>query len=146
MIALLNKRFKEILRLKKGLTLIEVLIALVVTLVLFLALIQSALLSIGSNTRNVLRDEAVSIAEMRMRELRALPFDHVNLTAQSLTDEPLIKRDFRKFTDPVEFTPTVTITDIPAVSPIAKRIDITISWTVPGGESFSHSVSTIKRG
>ncbi len=40
---------------------------------------QTALVSIDSNMINVLRDEAVSIAEMRMNELRNRPFDDFDL-------------------------------------------------------------------
>jgi len=60
---------------KKGLTLVEVLIAMVVLLLVSLAMLQTALVSIDSNMRNVLRDEAVNIAEMRMNEARNILFD-----------------------------------------------------------------------
>ncbi len=45
-------------------------IALVVLLVVSLALMQTALVSIDANMTNILRDEAVGIAEMRMNEAR----------------------------------------------------------------------------
>ena len=60
---------------KKGLTLVEVLIAMVILLLVSLALMQTALVSIDANMRNVLRDEAVSVAEMRMDEARNTAFD-----------------------------------------------------------------------
>lgn len=47
---------------KEGMTLVEVLIAMVVLLLVSLALMQTALVSIDANMRNVLRDEAVSVA------------------------------------------------------------------------------------
>jgi prepilin-type N-terminal cleavage/methylation domain-containing protein len=59
---------------KRGLTLIEVLIALTVSSVVFMALLQTTLLSISQNTRNSARDEAVRIAEMRMSEAKSLLF------------------------------------------------------------------------
>ena len=55
---------------KKGLTLIEVMVALIVLLLVFLALMQTALLSIDSNMINVLRDEAVNIAEEQMSDCK----------------------------------------------------------------------------
>ena len=60
---------------KKGFTLVEVLISLVVLLLVSLALMQTALVSIDSNMINVLRDEAVGIAEMRMDGARNTAFD-----------------------------------------------------------------------
>ncbi len=59
---------------EKGLSLVEVMIALVVLLFVSLALMQTALVSIESNTKNSLRDEAVSIAEGRMSEAKQLTF------------------------------------------------------------------------
>lgn len=47
---------------KEGMTLVEVLIAMVVLLLVSLALMQTALVSIDANMRNVLRDESVSVA------------------------------------------------------------------------------------
>ena len=64
---------RTVLKNNKGLTLVEVLLSTVITLVLFLALMQSALLSIEMNTKNALRNEAVSIAEERMRVARNIP-------------------------------------------------------------------------
>src|SRR3990172_4640679 len=60
-----------------GFTLVEVMIALVVLLFVSLAMMQTALVSIDSNMINVLRDEAVRIAEERMSELRNVPFDNL---------------------------------------------------------------------
>lgn len=62
---------------EKGLTLVEVMIASVIVLILFLALMQSVLLSINMNVKNQLRDTAVNIAEERMRELRSMDFDPI---------------------------------------------------------------------
>lgn len=59
---------------KKGVSLVEMMIALVILLLVFLALMQTALVSIDSNMINVLRDEAVTIAEMRMDEARNTAF------------------------------------------------------------------------
>ena len=59
---------------KKGFTLVEVMIALVVLLLVFLALMQTALVSIDSNMKNNLRDEAANIAAMRMEQARNLQY------------------------------------------------------------------------
>jgi len=149
-IAMLNKRFKEILRLNKGLTLIETLIALVVTLVLFMALMQSALLSIGINTGNVLRDEAVRIAEERMTELRNLPFNHADLVQTGgFVDEGDILRNVRNIQNH-PFNQQRRIIDLPAGSPTAKQVEMLITWewkekTVASGNPYTHSISTIVR-
>lgn len=77
---------------KNGISLVEVLIALVVLLLVSLAMMQTALVSIESNMVNVLREEAVSIAEMRMNDTRNLRFtdsvdEVVNDIADSIADD-----------------------------------------------------------
>lgn len=62
---------------EKGVSLIEVMIALVVLLLVFVGLLQAALLSIDSNMRNIIRDEVVKIAAEKMEEARSMPFDNV---------------------------------------------------------------------
>ncbi len=137
--AMLNKK-RPLKKSSTGLTLIEVLISLVITLVLFLALMQSALLSIDSNTTNLLREEAISIAEERMRELRDLSFAGLgNVATTPFT------REFRNF--PVDYFVTVTVT--PAGTD-AKQINVLVEWewkekTVASGNPYTHSISTIKR-
>jgi len=67
-----------VLRDNKGVTLVEVLIAVVITLIVFMGLIQASILSIGVNMRNDLRDEAVRLSSDIMSQLRAAPFDDIN--------------------------------------------------------------------
>ncbi len=62
---------------EKGASLVEVMIALVVLLLVFVGLLQAALLSIDFNMRNIIRDEGVKIAAERMEEARSMPFDNV---------------------------------------------------------------------
>lgn len=133
---------------KKGMTLVEVLIALVVLLLVFLALMQTALVSIDSNTRNILRDEALSIAEARMTDLRNRPFDDALLadTGGVFVAEAGISRNFRGFA--VTFTPLRRIADLGAGDD--KQVDITIRWdwkenTFANGNPYTHAISTILR-
>jgi prepilin-type N-terminal cleavage/methylation domain-containing protein len=76
---------------KQGFTLVEILIALTILLLVSLAMMQTALLAIGANMQNVMRDEAVRIAETRMNEARHLRFDEsatqlVSDTADGIAD------------------------------------------------------------
>ncbi len=108
---------------KKGLSLIEVLIASTIVLILFLALMQSVMLSINVNIKNQLRDEAVNIAEDRMRTLRSLDFDDNNLTGSTtgvthtnlelVAGEPIMykEKSFRNM-NPVKFFITHTVKNL----------------------------------
>jgi len=127
---------------KKGFTLVEVLIALVITLVLFLALMQTALLSIDSNMTNVLRDEAVGIAEGSMNEARNTAFD--SLTAGALL--PPVTRNMRNI-PAFRYEVTRTITNLGTDN---KQVAITVTWewkekTVANGNPYTHAISTIVR-
>jgi len=126
---------------KKGLTLVEVLIAMTVLLLVSLAMMQTALLSIDSNMVNLLRDEAVNIAELRMSEARNTSFD--GLTAGSST--ATVNRNFRKIAT-VPFSVTRTVTDLNTDN---KQITITVTWewkekTVANGNPYTHTITSIR--
>ena len=157
-----------VLKNNKGVSLVEVLIALIVSLILFLALMQSALLSISMNTKNVIRDEAINVAEERMRLLRGLPFDEAELqdTAGVFIDDfdkdetvlcngetrahNTFCRNFKNFELP--FTSEKKIKDIPdTATATAKQIEIRIKWdwedhTEANGNPYTHTITSIKRG
>lgn len=124
---------------KKGVSLVEMMIALVILLLVFLALMQVALLSIDSNLKNELRDEAVNIAEQRLTNLRNKPFTDGALNAGAAPDNPTpVTRYFRNI--PADFNLTHTITD----NITSKNITVSVGWTWKG-ENFTHTVTTIKR-
>ena len=128
---------------RKGVTLIELMVSLVILLIVSLALIKTQSLGLSTNVKNQLRDEAVNIAEMRMNQLRSLPFTdtliHADLTATAGVTEVAVRRNFRGFF--IDFTPRRTITNI---STDAKQITITVSW-IYSGQTNTHGIMTIMR-
>lgn len=151
---------------KNGMSLIEVLISMLVTMILFLALMQTSLLSISQNTRNSLREEAVSVASERMRDARNMDFDDIltdtgALPAADCTADivgkcggngVVIDRNVRNLpgpaagTDPALFDfctcmlvppPAAGVTDF-------KQVNIFVGWEWQG-EEFSHAVSSLVR-
>lgn len=128
---------------KKGMTLIEVMVALVILLIVSLALMQTALLGISMNLRNSLRDEAVNIADMKMNELRALPYTYAYTDPQlsatgGLVSGPTVTRNIRAAA--VGFTLSQNITDISD----SKQITILVSWNFKG-QPYSHGITSIMR-
>ncbi len=153
---------------KRGLTLVEVMIALVVTLVVFLALMQTALVGIDSNMRNILRDEAVSVAAIRMNEARNSPFtsivsdagsplsDYDSSCASGCNDCPTgfstgkcRCRDVRSIPK-FNFCTNLTCQELGGDGNCAtddsdnKQVNITVGWKWKG-ENYTHSISTILR-
>ena len=121
---------------KKGFTLVEVMIALVVLLIVFMGLIQASLVSIDQNVRNEVRDEAVRIAAEYMTRTRATAFSPGNATAP---DPPpildtyiafdVINRNFRNMF--VTYTVERSVQNLDAEN---QRIGIRVTWTYKAGE------------
>ena len=123
---------------KKGLTLIEVMISLVVLLLVFLALLQTALVSIDSNMTNVLRDEAVNIAEEQMNIARNTSFDILALGTTDVSPPPRSIRNIAAFT----YTVTRTISNVKTNSSIQVVITVTWNWK---NNPYTHTISAILR-
>jgi len=137
---------------KKGVTLVEVMIALVILLLVFLALMQTALVSINANMNNVLRDEAVSIAEQRMNEARSIPYDTLLSDAAAIptpndcpttfTTGGRVQRNFRNIMNK-DFCTHMTVTTLGAAGD-ARQVNIQVIWSWKG-EAFSHTITTLIR-
>jgi len=127
---------------KKGVSLVEMMIALVILLLVFLALMQTALLSINSNMNNLLRDEAVSVAEQHMIAVKNTPFDNVTATAGFVSDTRADINDTRAFRDfSIIFIPQRQVTDQGIDN---KQVDILVRWTWKG-ENYTHSINAVLR-
>ncbi|MEW6569833.1 MAG: prepilin-type N-terminal cleavage/methylation domain-containing protein [Nitrospirota bacterium] len=151
----------------KGFTLIEVLVSMVIVLVLLLGLVQAALLSIDNNLRNVLRDEAVRIAEQRMN---GVLIDKYNNEYTGLRDERFndlvqtnwtctagdISRNFRSMTR--DYAVCWQITDIQdSLGNVnVKILGVAVGWDykgevpvaqrpAPTNKEYQHMLSTIVR-
>jgi type IV pilus assembly protein PilV len=134
----------------KGVTLVEVMIALVIFLIVFTGLIQTALLSIDGNVRNVMRDEAITIANGEMDRLKTLPFSDPDLTAGTTCPSTPITRNFRNISKNYYICRIVTDLD---AGPNTKGIEVVIGWDhkketaaqSPTNKEFQHSISTVRR-
>jgi len=143
---------------QKGVSLVEVMIALVILLIVFIGLIQASLLTIQANVRNSARDEAVRITADQMDRLRAASFDDMNRdgiadadplnytiiygTAVTTTTRPDLRRQLRGTT--VDYTVTVSICGAScALNGDNKRITVTTGWSRQG-ENFTHEVVTVR--
>jgi type II secretory pathway pseudopilin PulG len=144
-----------------GFSLVEVMIALCVLFLVFMGLMQSALLGIDSNMRNILRDEALRIAAERMEEAKNLPFDDVISDAgiahtftgpcdEDPINDPsypvLVERDFRNIID-FPYGTRMTVFDYgPAPPPPieTKRITVTVRWEYRD-TCFTHRIVSLRR-
>ncbi len=147
-----NKLMEE-----NGVTLVEVLISMVILLLVFTGLIQASLLAIGTNARNLARDEAVRVAAEYMTETRALPFMHADLTAPNPNPGGCAAADWNDYASTVPTALpanavrnfrnlTVTYNVDRCVSDLDtenKQVGIRVRWTdARSGEALTHTILT----
>lgn len=149
---------------KRGVSLVEVMIALVVLLLVFMGLMQTALMSIDHNMRNILRDEAIGIGSMEMEQARSEPFTSMVSDTNSLSaggcavaDCPTgfsatgvcVLRDVRNISG-FKFCTNVSCTELGGDGDCStddsdnKRLNITVGWKWKG-EDYRHSIATLRR-
>lgn len=127
----------EILKNNKGFTLIESLVALVILAIILLGLLTGLMVAIDMNTRNILRDEAVKIADKYAEICRN---DITKCT--SSTEE----RQFRNFKEEYNIDITIDNPTITSGSNInVKIVTITVKWQYRGKE-YSHTIKTAVGG
>ena len=68
-----------------GMTLIEVLVAMAIVFIVFLGMSSAGLVVLDQNIKNSQRDEAVSVAEMEMQEVRNTPFSVLTLATDNVS-------------------------------------------------------------
>ena len=130
---------------KRGVSLVEVMIAMVISLLVFFAVMQTALVGIDANMRNVLRDEAVNIAEMRLQEVRSVPFaslesEHPPPVQRSIRNvTPLFTFDAERWVDEIDGDRN-TATDDGDI----RRVIVTVTWQWKG-QTFTHTATTIRK-
>jgi len=128
---------------KEGMTLIEVLIAVVITFIVFLGLSGSGIFVLNENIKNSLRDEAVSVAAMVMdNNVRNIPFDSLVDNTALPPPSPVV-RHIRGLTVNYVVTRTVTPLDINNL-----QVSINVTWTrttYNQTNSYNNTVTTIVR-
>jgi len=128
-------------RAQGGLTLLEVMIALVILSIGLLALSGMQITSINANGSGFKSTTAVSLADQRMQQLKNLSFSDPSLTAGAHAETPLkVSVGTSDGVHGVVYNRSYTVTDS---SPIAgvKLIAYTVTWTDGG----THSVSLMTR-
>lgn len=117
----------------KGFTIIEALVAIVILTVLLLGLLSAFLTTYEYSTRNLIRDEAVKIANEYAEKYRNMD---VTTIPTSLTET--VNRKIRNGN--VQYTVEVASTDL--ITGKIKQITIKVSWTYKG-KTYTHQIKSI---
>jgi prepilin-type N-terminal cleavage/methylation domain-containing protein len=153
---------------KRGFTLIEMMLAMVIILIAMLGLYKSVVVSIDSNVKNVIRDEGTRLAEEVINLIRVIPYNNIvpagnavpvtwtdadwdtalpALAAQGYT--PPITRDLRNMS--VEYEIIVRVTEN---ANTFKQVNVVVGWDHRGeistvghvtGKEYEQSVTTLVR-
>jgi len=114
---------------RKGFSLLELLVALLILAIILLGILGALSLSYKKNLQNVLRDEAVRIAQEAMESFR---------NDGACLPSPLI-RQVRNYDAPFSITCNSTTVSNSTVLP--EQLIVTVSWEDPGGRG--HSITMV---
>jgi len=121
----------------RGFTLLEVLVAMVITLVGLLGLLQSVNIATEHNVRNQMREEALQIAEDNIANLRARPFERLS-TATGWGPRPVAGRFLGTGKN---FVLTRWATTMPNSDAVELRVRV--GWSYKNVSS-NHEVRTVR--
>ena len=127
-----------------GMTLVEVLVAMAIVFIVFLGMSSAGLVVLDQNIKNSQRDEAVSVAEMEMEDVRNIPF------ATIANDNHIATRKIRGLNVAYNVVRTVANPDgtTPATDPNNRRVTISVTWNRIENQqtrTYNHTVLTIVR-
>jgi prepilin-type N-terminal cleavage/methylation domain-containing protein len=120
-----------------GFSLVELMVSMVILLFVALAMMQTAMVSMNNNTRNVLRDEGVRIAGEKLNYLRLIPTDDIVANEDNVTGT--LDKQIRNFT--VVYSITNTVEELAANQ--AVKIDVKVEWTWRN-QTFDSTLSSIR--
>ena len=127
-----------------GMTLVEVLVAMTIVFIIFLGMSGAGLVVLDQNIKNSQRDEAVSVAEMEMQQVRNTPFNVLT----SATDNVSVSIDnvFRQIRGlNVNYGVWRTVNHLDANN---LQVSIRVTWNRIENHqtrSYDHTVLTIVR-
>lgn len=126
-----------------GMTLVELLVAVAITFIIFLGLSNAGLVVLDQNIKNSQRDEAVSVADNVMQQVRNIPFD--NLVLGTTPDN--VFRQIRGINQQYSVTTTVAAID-PLNAAVGRQVTVNVAWSrFEYGQlkPYSHQIMTIVR-
>jgi type IV pilus assembly protein PilV len=117
-----------------GFTLVELMVAMLITLVGLLGLLKALQVSMEANASNQLRNEAVSVGEQAMSFQKTRPFDQLS----SSHPPPVFSRIRAgrvQYQVDVAANPPASLTD--------KLITVKVSWNYKG-VNYTHEVRSVR--
>ena len=123
---------------QQGFTLVEIMIALLVFMVVMLGVAGGLIQAIRANRGNVVRDEALRLAEEELNRLKGERFSvfgtSADLTATGFPPDPAAIQDIQVTIrgGTVPFERLSEIIDMGTFATALKRIEVVVGWNDPG--------------
>ncbi len=119
-----------------GFTIVELMVSMVIILFVALAMMQTAMMTMEANARNVIRDEGVRIASEKLNELKTVV--EANLAARDGTTKTG-DRNIRNMN--ITYTVKYRVTTLAANE--AARIEVKVQWSWRQ-QDYDATLSTIR--
>lgn len=127
-----------------GMTLVEVLVAMAIVFIVFLGMSSAGLVVLDQNIKNSQRDEAVSVAEMEMQQVRNTLFSTLTLAPDNVSVSiDNVSRQIRGLNMNYGVWRTVNHLDVKNL-----QVSIRVTWNRIENQqtkSYDHTVLTIVR-
>ena len=120
---------------QQGFTLVEIMVAMLVFMVIMLGVAGGLLLSIRNNKGNVVRDEALRVAEDELNRLKAEQFSVFGISASLAANAPAwaaqtsVPSNIRS--GAITFAKATRVSDLGATATQLKRIEVAVGWDDP---------------
>lgn len=120
---------------QSGFTLIEFCVAVLIMMIGLLGLLQGVITATGHNLTNILRNEAVAVADERMVNAKSTVVDTASFNALSnITTQ--VGTQIRSGTKSY-----AVMRNVSTSSTNSKRVMVTVSWQYKG-KAYQHSISS----
>lgn len=123
---------------QQGFTLVEIMIALLVFMVVMLGVAGGLIQAIRANSGNVVRDEALRLAEEELNRLKGERFSvfgtSADLTAAVFPPDPAVIQDIQVTIrgGAMSYERLSQISDLGTLATALKRIEVVVGWNDPG--------------
>lgn len=122
---------------QQGFTLIEIMIALLVFMVVMLGVAGGLITAIKTNKGNVVRDEALRLAEDELNRLKGEPFSVFGTSGDLTETVPVWTAPINVLSNirggTITFARARQIDDLATAATALKRLEVAVGWNDPAG-------------